>query len=131
MTAAGGVRLRRMQPGAVLGEAWQLYKRHWQHLLPLALVVYLVLSLVTLLLTTLFGVVGAIVGVPVPIIGSVIGAFLGAFVGAWLLERSRGTELGATTRVAQGALIGRVVAAAMKTGLGVAIMAWLVFAAVV
>lgn len=75
-------------------------------------------------------IVGAIVGVPVPIIGSLVGGFVGAFVGAFIAERSRGTELGGSSRVATGALIGRVVAAAMKTGVGVLIAVW-VFAAAV
>jgi uncharacterized protein YqgC (DUF456 family) len=72
---------------------------------------------------------GAIIGVPIPIIGSIIGGFAGAFLGAFIAERSRGTELGGASRVATGALIGRVVAAAMKTGIGVAIAVWIVFAA--
>lgn len=77
------------------------------------------------------GIVGAIVGVPVPIIGSVIGAFAGSFAGALIAEYSRReATAGTATRVATGALIGRVVAAAMKTGIGVAIAAWLVFAAI-
>ena len=77
------------------------------------------------------GIVGAIVGVPVPIIGSVIGAFAGSFAGALIAEYSRReSTAGTATRVATGALIGRVVAAAMKTGIGVAIAAWLIFAAI-
>jgi uncharacterized protein len=76
------------------------------------------------------GIVGAIVGVPVPIIGSVIGAFVGAFAGALVAEYTRrDSTAGTATRVATGALIGRVVAAAMKTGVGVVIAAWLVAAA--
>lgn len=71
------------------------------------------------------GLVGAVVGVPVPVIGSMIGAFAGAFVGALMAEYtvprpSRGTPL----RVAQGALMGRVVAAGLKVGFGVAIVVW-------
>ena len=58
-----------MSPGAVLSEAWQLYKAHWQHLLPLALIIYLVLSLVTLLLTALLGFVGALAGALVSLVG--------------------------------------------------------------
>lgn len=73
-------------------------------------------------------IVGAIVGVPIPILGPLVGGFLGAFVGAFIAERSRGTELSGSSRVATGALIGRVVAAAMKTGVGVVIAIW-VFAA--
>jgi uncharacterized protein len=73
-------------------------------------------------------IVGAIVGVPIPIIGPLVGGFVGAFVGAFIAERSRGTELAGSSRVATGALIGRAVAAAMKTGVGVLIAVW-VFAA--
>jgi uncharacterized protein YqgC (DUF456 family) len=77
------------------------------------------------------GIIGAIVGVPVPIIGSVIGAFAGSFAGALIAVYSlREATAGTATRVATGALIGRVVAAAMKTGIGVAIAAWLIFAAI-
>ena len=76
------------------------------------------------------GIIGAIVGVPVPIIGSVIGAFVGSFAGALVAEYTRReSTAGTATRVATGALIGRVVAAAMKTGIGVVIAAWLVAAA--
>jgi uncharacterized protein YqgC (DUF456 family) len=78
------------------------------------------------------GIVGAIVGVPVPIIGSVIGAFAGSFAGALVAEYTRReSTAGTATRVATGALIGRVVAAAMKTGIGVVIAAWLVAAAAI
>lgn len=75
--------------------------------------------------------VGAIVGVPVPIIGSVIGAFVGAFVGAFAGEITGGTSGADSVRVATGALIGRVVAAAMKVGIGVAMSAWILFSALV
>lgn len=76
------------------------------------------------------GMVGAFMGVPVPIVGSVIGAFAGAFVGAFIGEFSRAGEGGTATRVATGALIGRAIAAAMKIGIGVAMAAWVLFAAV-
>jgi uncharacterized protein YqgC (DUF456 family) len=70
------------------------------------------------------------VGVPVPVIGSVIGAFAGAFIGALVLEYTRPQATkDSATRVATGALIGRVVAAAAKTGLGCAVAAVLFFAA--
>ena len=74
--------------------------------------------------------VGAFMGVPVPIIGSVIGAFAGAFAGAFVAELTRGNA-GTATRVATGAVIGRALAAAMKVGIGVAMAAWLLFAALV
>ncbi len=77
------------------------------------------------------GIVGAIMGVPIPIIGSVIGAFAGAFVGAFAAELSLGTEISGSTRVATGALIGRAIASAMKVGIGLAMAAWILFAAMV
>ncbi len=75
------------------------------------------------------GVIGAIVGVPVPIIGSVIGAFAGSFVGALVAEYTRGGDAKLSTRAATGALVGRAAAAAVKTGLGCVIAAWLFLAA--
>lgn len=76
------------------------------------------------------GFVGAIVGIPIPVIGSVIGAFAGAFVGALVLELTRAESTrGSATRVAWGALIGRVAAAGAKTGLGCAMAAILLFSA--
>ena len=75
------------------------------------------------------GMVGAFMGVPVPIVGSIIGAFAGAFVGAFAAELTGGSSGGTATRVATGALIGRAVAAAMKVGIGVAMIAWIMFAA--
>ena len=76
------------------------------------------------------GTVGAIVGVPVPIVGPIIGAFAGAFIGALVFEYSRAADHRTATRVAWGALIGRVVAAALKVAIGFAIAAWLIGAAV-
>jgi len=75
------------------------------------------------------GMIGAFVGVPVPIVGPVLGAFAGAFIGAFVGEISREWKGGAATKVATGALIGRVVAAGMKISLGVVMAAWLLAAA--
>jgi hypothetical protein len=59
----------KLQPGAIIGEAWRLYREHWRHFLPIALVVYLILGLVTLLLVLLFGWVGGVLGGLVGIVG--------------------------------------------------------------
>lgn len=75
------------------------------------------------------GIAGAIMGVPVPVVGSVIGAFAGAFAGALVFEYMGNKNASAATRVAWGALVGRVVAAALKVGVGVAIAAWMLLAA--
>jgi hypothetical protein len=58
-----------VQAGDVIGEAWQQYKAHWQHLLPFALVVYLILGVVSLLLTLALGWFGALLGAFIGIIG--------------------------------------------------------------
>jgi uncharacterized protein YqgC (DUF456 family) len=73
-------------------------------------------------------IVGAIIGVPVPIVGSMVGAFLGAFAGAWVAELTRSAELRGATRVATGALLGRIAATAAKVGIGCAVIVWVGFA---
>jgi hypothetical protein len=74
---AGGVgppgrrcKVLQVSPSAVINEAWQLYKRHWQHLLPLALVVYVLLSLLVLALAALLGWLGVVAGLFVTIVGT-------------------------------------------------------------
>jgi len=77
-------------------------------------------------------VVGAVIGVPVPVVGSLVGAFAGAFAGALVAELTVPRERrGEPVQVAKGALIGRVMAAALKVGFGVAIIAWVTAAALV
>jgi hypothetical protein len=51
-----------MQAGMIIGQAWELYKRHWRHLIPVALAVYILVAVLTLLLTALLGWVGALLG---------------------------------------------------------------------
>lgn len=51
-----------MQAGSVIGQAWEMYKAHWRHLLPIAFVVYIFIAFLTLLLTALLGWLGAILG---------------------------------------------------------------------
>ncbi len=76
------------------------------------------------------GMIGAFLGVPVPIVGSIVGAFVGAFIGAFVFEYSRGTGHGTATRVAWGAFIGRVTAAAIKVAIGLMIAVWMIAAVV-
>ena len=75
------------------------------------------------------GLVGAFIGVPVFLIGSVIGAFVGAFVGAAAMEMTRSPEVRAALRVGWGAFVGRMVAVAAKSAIGVAIAAVALFSA--
>ena len=75
------------------------------------------------------GIGGAMIGFPIPVVGPMVGAFAGAFAGALALEYLGARDAKAATRVAWGALIGRVVAAAMKVGVGVMMAVWLLLAA--
>jgi uncharacterized protein YqgC (DUF456 family) len=75
------------------------------------------------------GMIGAFVGVPVPIIGPVIGAFVGSFCGALVAELTGGASAGDATRVAKGALIGRVMSTVLKIGIGFTIGVWIFVAA--
>lgn len=75
------------------------------------------------------GMVGAMIGFPVPVIGPIIGAFVGSFCGALFAELTGGTSAGDATRVAKGALIGRVVSTMLKIGIGFTIGIWIFFAA--
>jgi uncharacterized protein len=67
------------------------------------------------------GLVGAFIGVPIAIIGGVIGAVIGSFVGAALFELTYSRHAGTAARAGWGAVLGRVAAAAVKTGLGLVI----------
>lgn len=58
-----------MSPTTILGEAWEQYGRHWRHLLPIALVVYLLLSLFSLVLVALLGWIGALASAFVSLAG--------------------------------------------------------------
>ncbi|HEV8460184.1 MAG TPA: hypothetical protein VGQ38_05690 [Gaiellaceae bacterium] len=62
-----------MQVGDPIGEGWDIYKRFWRHLLPIAFVVIVIIGLVTLILHGA-GAVGA------------IGAFIVAIVGLYLVQ---------------------------------------------
>jgi hypothetical protein len=61
-----------MQVGEPIGEGWSIYKRFWQHLLPIAFVVSLVVSAVSLALTK----AGGAFAVLAAVIVSTVGTFL-------------------------------------------------------
>lgn len=58
-----------MSPTAIVGQTWDLYKKQWGHLIPIALVVYAILGLVSILLTWALGWLGALLGAFVSILG--------------------------------------------------------------
>ena len=52
----------------VIGESWELYKAHWRHLAPIALIVYVILGVIAALLAALFenwaaGLISAVIGI--------------------------------------------------------------------
>jgi hypothetical protein len=51
-----------LQAGAVIGKAWETYKAHWRHLIPIAFVVYVLISLLILLLGAVLGWFGIVLG---------------------------------------------------------------------
>ena len=59
-----------MQPGAIVREAWELYRAHWRTFVPLALIVYIVLGLITLVFGLLLGWLGLVIGALASIVGT-------------------------------------------------------------
>lgn len=68
------------------------------------------------------GIAGVMMGMPVPIIGSVIAGFIGSFVGAAIVTLFETRAYNTAARVGWGVLLGRMLAAAAKTGAGVVIL---------
>jgi hypothetical protein len=58
-----------MQAGNIVSEAWAMYKVHWRHLLPIALIVYVLIALLALLLALVLGLFGAFLGALVGLAG--------------------------------------------------------------
>jgi hypothetical protein len=55
--------------GEVFSGAWDLYKRFWRHLVPIALVIFGVIAIVTFLLVLAIGAVGAVFAAILSIVG--------------------------------------------------------------
>ena len=109
-----------MQPGAIIGEAWRLYKEHWKHFLPIALVIFLILAVVSLLLALVLGALGAVLGALIGIIG--IFWLQGALVEAVADVRDGRADLsiGDTFRRVQPRLPS-IIGAGLLAGLGIAL----------
>lgn len=68
------------------------------------------------------GLIGVLIGVPVPVVGSLIAGLVGTFVGAAAVALWESRKLGHAGRAAWGAVVGRALAAALKTAAGVMIL---------
>jgi hypothetical protein len=53
----------------VIREAWELYKAHWRHLLPIALAVYVTTAIIGALLTAALGWLGALIAALISLVG--------------------------------------------------------------
>jgi hypothetical protein len=53
----------------VIREAWELYKAHWRHLLPIALAVYVTTAIIGALLTALLTWLGALIAALISLVG--------------------------------------------------------------
>ena len=102
----------------VIGEAWGLFKAHWRHLVPIALVVYVAIAIVGLLLTLLLGWFGALLGAVVSLVGVfwVQGALVTAVED--IRDGRADLSLGDTFRRVQPQL-GAIVVAGLLAGLGI------------
>ncbi len=69
------------------------------------------------------GLVGAVLGsLAAPVIGSLFGALAGTFAGAYLIEYYRTRTRSQATRVARGALIGRILGSIAKVFLAISMI---------
>lgn len=68
------------------------------------------------------GFVGVVVGFPVAVIGPLVAGMVGTFLGAAAVALWETRELRAARRIGWGALVGRILAAGLKTAAGLAIL---------
>ena len=104
----------------VISEAWQHYKSHWQHLVGIALLIYVVMAALSLLFVETLGIVGALLAAVV----SIIGAFLvqGALAKAIedIMDGKADMSFGETLSSARP-FVGRIAGASLLAGLGIAL----------
>lgn len=70
------------------------------------------------------GFVGILVGLPIPLAGSLAAGLLGTFLGAGVATYYETRRVDASARIGWGTLLGRVLAAVVKTGAGLVILVW-------
>jgi len=109
-----------MQSGAVVREAWELYKAHWRTFIPLALIVYLVLGAIALVLGFILGWLGLLIS----FLASIVGTFWlqGALVEAVqdVRDGKQDFSIGQLFQRVQPRL-GALIVAGILAGLGIAV----------
>lgn len=68
------------------------------------------------------GLVGVVVGVPIPVLGPLVAGLAGTFLGAAAVALWETRALRSAGRIGWGALVGRVLAAGLKTGAGLFVL---------
>ena len=68
------------------------------------------------------GLAGTLISTPVPLLGPLLGGLIGTFLGAAAVALWQYRRFGPAGRVAWGAVLGRALAATVKTATGVAIL---------
>jgi hypothetical protein len=104
----------------VISEAWELYKRHYNHLIPVAAVVYVGIALLSAILVALLSFVGALIAIMLSIVGVfwVQGALTRAVQD--IRDGRADLSIGETFRSVQDK-IGAIAGASLLAGLGIAI----------
>jgi hypothetical protein len=69
------------------------------------------------------GLVGVLVGMPIPVLGPVLAGLVGTFAGAAAVTLAETRSLGRASRVGWGVLLARILAVALKVGVGMAVLA--------
>ena len=68
------------------------------------------------------GILGVIIGAPIPILGSIIAGFLGSFIGSAAVTLAETRNIDSARRVGWGVVLGRALAAVVKTFAGLVIL---------
>ena len=102
----------------VIREAWELYKAHWRHLLPISFVVYVSVAIIGALLTVVLSWLGALIAALISIVGLfwVQGSLATAVED--IRDGRADLSLGETFRRVQPQL-GAIVVAGLLAGIGV------------
>jgi hypothetical protein len=109
-----------MQSGAVVREAWELYKAHWRTFVPLALIVYLILGAIALVLGLILGWLGILISA----LASIVGTFWlqGALVEAVRDVRDGKQDLSIGEMFSRvRPRLGALIVAGILAGLGIAV----------
>lgn len=104
----------------VIGEGWELYKRHWRHFAAIAVVVFVVVAAIGIVLALLLSWVGAVLGAIISVVGWywLQGALIQAV--ADVRDGKADLTVSETFRRVQP-LLGSIIGAGILLGLGIGV----------